>query len=77
MFDFHGTDMDFQSDSYENRGVGPRALSSSCDRFKKKHFWDHSAMPISILNWKSDVRPKNRKYFLTSKVCLSATETDF
>ena len=35
MFDFHGTDMDFQSDSYENRGVGPRALTSSCDRFKK------------------------------------------
>ena len=25
MFDFHGTDMDFQSDSYESRGVGPRA----------------------------------------------------
>ena len=38
MFDFHGTDMDFQSDSYENRGVGPRALSSSCDRFKKNTF---------------------------------------
>ena len=60
-------DMDFQSDSYESRGVV----------VLKKRSWDHSATPISILNWKNDARTKNGKYFLTGKVCLSATETDF